>query len=114
MGFRTVVVLSNDQAHEWQRDPELGNKIFHAASKQWCGGEEGKQRARQELPYGEIVEQVHADCQTLAVLDGYSGQAIVHTHWARNQTEESRNLALLKELANFLGYSVRKKSKVKV
>ena len=114
MGFRTVVVLSNDQAHQWQNDPELGNKIFHAASMQSSGGDEGKQRARQELHYGEIIEQVHADTQTLAVLDGYGGKVIAHTHWSHGQTVESRNLALLKELADKLGYVVHLKPSKKV
>ena len=114
MGFRTVVVLSNDQAHEWQRDPELGNKIFRAASTQWCSGEEGKRRARNDLPYGEIVEQVHGDTQTLAVLDGYGGKAIAHTHWNRGQTDETRDLALLKELADKHGYVIRRKPSKKV
>lgn len=30
MGFRTVVMLSNDYAHEWEHDPKLGEKIAHA------------------------------------------------------------------------------------
>ena len=30
MGFRTVVVLFNDQASEWENDPSLGKKISHA------------------------------------------------------------------------------------
>ena len=57
MGFRTVVVLNNDQAHEWQKDPELGNKIFHAASmKQW-----GRTEFEDRFQYGDTIEQVHAD-----------------------------------------------------
>jgi hypothetical protein len=111
MGFRTVVVLSNDRAHEWQNDPELGNKIFHAASMQWCGGQDGKNRARQELPYGEVIEQVHADTQTVAFLDGYGGKAVAHSHWFHNQTEEQKNLAMLKALAEKLGYRVVKQSR---
>lgn len=106
MGFRTVLVLSNDQAHEWENDPELGRKIMHAASMASCGD---KDRARFELPYGQIIEQVHGDTQTLAVLDGYGGKAVAYTHWNRGQTDEIRNLALLKELADKMGFTIAKK-----
>lgn len=30
MGFRTVVMLSNDMCHEWEKDGELGRKISRA------------------------------------------------------------------------------------
>ena len=105
MGFRTVVVLSNDRAHEWENDPELGRKIMHAGSMKSCGYPE---RARDELPYGTVLEQVHADTQTVAILDGYSGEAMAHTHWFQNQTDEQRDLACLKALAEKLGYRVSK------
>lgn len=102
MGFRTVVVLINDLAHEWENDPELGRKIFMAASMKQCGGGEG-------LQYGTTIEQVHADTQTVAFLDGYRGTAMAHRHWYNGQTEDQKNLELLKALAERLGYRVVKK-----
>lgn len=101
MGFRTALVLSNDYAHEWENDPELGRKIWLAASTS----------GRIDFQYGHIIEQVHADTQTLAVLDGYGGKAVAHTHWNRGQTDEIRNLALLKDLADKMGYRISKKPK---
>jgi hypothetical protein len=50
MGFRTVVVLSNDQAHEWTQDPELGQKIMQAGLEIPNGA---------YFQYGKVVEQVH-------------------------------------------------------
>ena len=102
MGFRTVVVLSNDRASEWENDPDLGIKISLAASAQVF--------ARQTLPYGQIVEMAHADTQTVAILDGYGGSAVAHSHWHRDQTDEQRDLECLKALAEKLGYRVSKKS----
>ena len=69
MGHRTVLVLNNDQASQWENDPELGKKIFYGAAMM------NREHMLPELrfPYGQIVEQVHADTQTLAVLDGYGG-----------------------------------------
>ena len=101
MGFRTVVVLSNDLAHVWEKDPELGRKIWMASATD----------GRREFQYGQIVEQVHADTQTLAVLDGYGGRPVAYTHRNREQQVGDVNLALLKDLAARMGYRV---SKVKV
>jgi hypothetical protein len=106
MGFRTVVVLSNDRASEWENDPELGRKIFLAASMKQYGRDDDM--ARRTLPYGHIVEQVHADQQTLAIFDGYNGEAMCGTSWFRGQTDEQRNLECLKALAEKLGYRVSK------
>jgi len=107
MGFRTVVVLNNDYAHEWENDPELGKKIFLAASAAQFGRDESQ--ARRILPYGQAIEQVHADCQTVAILDGYGGKAVAYSHGRRAQTDEERDLACLKALAEKLGYRVSKK-----
>ncbi len=105
MGFRTVVVLSNDQAHEWEKDPELGRKIFIQANGYGRNG---------DFQYGTVLECVHADLQTLAVLDGYSGKPVAHTHWSPHQTEEHKQLDLLKRFATSLGYNVSKKPTKKV
>jgi len=102
MGFRTVVVLSNDLAHVWEKDAELGRKIWESASSASYGFE--------NFQYGQIVEQVHADTQTLAVLDGYGGRPVAYTHWNRDQQVGDVNLALLKDLAARMGYRVSKRS----
>lgn len=106
MGFRTVVVLNNDLAHKWENDAELGKKIFHAASlKGWGRLDKFEDR----FQYGDTIEQVHADTQTVAFLDGYSGKAMAYSHWFRGQTEDQKNLNMLKSLADTLGYRVVKK-----
>jgi hypothetical protein len=108
MGFRTVVVLNNDLAHEWSKDPELGQKIMTSASM--LGYKDAYGRDRGDLQYGMIVEQVHADTQTVAFFDGYSGKAMAWSHWHPAQTNESRDLEILKALAEKLGYRVVKKT----
>lgn len=108
MGFRTVVILINDQASEWENDPELGKKIMQAASMKSYGGDGGKDLARAALPYGEIVEQCHADQQTLVALDGYNSTPVGYGCWHPNQTPEQRDLQLLKSMAEKLGYRLSK------
>jgi len=105
MGYRTVVVLNNDLTQEWEKDPELGRKISRAASlKGWTDLD-----TIDRFPYGEVVEQVHADCQTVAFLDGYGGKAMAYSHWFRGETDDQKNLKMLKALAEQLGYRVSKK-----
>jgi hypothetical protein len=105
MGFRTVVVLNNDMSQQWEDDPELGRKIFMAASRKQFGGAD---KFEDRFEYGETIEQVHADTQTVAFLDGYGGDAVAWTHWSRGETEEQKNLKMLKELARKMGYRVSK------
>lgn len=101
MGFRTVVVLNNDRSHEWEKDPELGQKIFVS----------GASSGRLNFEYGQVIEQVHADTQTLAVLDGYGGDVMSRTHWFREQATAERDLELLKNLAKSMGYRLVRATK---
>ena len=96
MGFRTVVILANDQAHEWEKDPELGRKIFNGIH-------------RDHFPYGAVVECCHADQQTLGVLDSYHFQPITFSSWTRNETPSEIELKMIKAAAEKLGYRLVKK-----
>lgn len=104
MGYRTVVVLNNDYSSEWENDPELGRKIFISASAKASGNEH-----EYPFPYGETVEQVHADAQSLVVCDGYGGEVVAQSYWRRGDTPEAVELRLLKELAEKHGFNLHKK-----
>ena len=97
MGFRTVVILNNDLANQWTHDHDLGNKIMSAVH-------------RHDFEYGQILEQVHADQQSLAILDSYCGKVVAATHWCTGKDDAKRDLELLKALAEKLGYRVVRKS----
>ena len=99
MGFRTVVVLRNDQAHDWEKDPSLGKKIWEAA--------DGRGRS---LEYGEVIEMCHADSQTLMVMNGYSGVPAVDSFWQRGEGRVELEMKMLKLLAAKHGYGLRKKA----
>lgn len=103
MGMRTVIALNNDLASEWERDPDLGRKIVSlgaARSDRW--GYEVQQGLT-------LVECSHADTQTLLIADGYTAKQVACTHWYSGQGEAARDLALLKDLATRLGYTVRRR-----
>ena len=107
MGFRTVVMLSNDMAHQWEKDPELGRKIGLAMN--YANSPERRDMASVG-GYGQVVECVHADQQTLAMLDGYTAFKYVDSQpWTRGTDETGDVLRLLKSAANKLGYRLVKK-----
>jgi hypothetical protein len=106
MGFRTVVMLSNDLCHEWSKDPKLGEKISLAMNY-------ASATSRQDMAgigsYGRAVECCHADNQTLAMLDGYTMFRHIDAQpWARGSSHEDATLRLLKSAANKLGYRLVK------
>lgn len=98
MGYRTVVVLANDDQHNWEQDAELGAKIARAAA----------QHDRPCFGYGTIVEVEHADRQTLVVLDSYDGKAIATKNWTPREDQFDLELSLLKQAASRLGYKLVK------
>lgn len=104
MGYRTTVILFNDQCSSWEKDPELGKKI--ARGMNYVNDDK---RGLADLGYGRVVECCHADQQTLAVLDTYCMDAVAHSTWRHGDTAEARNLRLLKDLAARLGYRIARK-----
>lgn len=107
MGYRTVVMLSNDMAHQWENDPELGRKISRAMN--YANSRERKDMASVG-GYGQVVECCHADNQTLAMLDGYTAFKHIDAQpWTRGTDETGDVLRLLKSAANKLGYRLVKK-----
>ena len=116
MGFRTVVMLSNDRHAEWSKDPNLGSDITRAMN--FAGQPYSPDQHRTDYlrhGYGRVVECHHASTITMAKLsnnDWYQPQAYRSQDIARsiNETEEATNLLLLKQAAEKLGYRLVKKS----
>lgn len=106
MGYRTTVILYNDHAHEWENDGDLGKKI--AAAMNYATG---VAEPENDLGYGRVVECVHADSQTLAVLDSYTFRPLAHANWSRVETVDQVELKLLREAADRLGYRLAAKPK---
>jgi len=108
MGFRTVVILNNDVADVWAKDPNLGQKIFHGMN--FAHYKPGDPKGREaDLHYGRVVECQHADVQTLAVIDCIGFEALSHGSWSSKQADRDKKLQLLKRAAEELGYTLSKK-----
>lgn len=108
MGNRTVVILFNDQASEWENDPFLGKRIQDEMNK--VHGLLKPESTAGYMKYGRVVQCVHADTQTLAILDSYNFRPLAHSHWYSGQDQTAMQLKLLKEAAEKLGYRLVKKS----
>lgn len=109
MGFRTVVMLSNDMAHQWDKDAELGRKIARAMS--FVNSAKHDRNSRLDN-YGTVVQCVHADTQTLAVLDGYTSFDVLSGRsWLPDEQSHDVALKLLKDAADKLGYRLVKKAR---
>lgn len=105
MGFRTLVLFYNDEQHNWSKDPNLGSIIAQGASSSPIG-EHGHRLAS---GYGTILEVTHADTQRLAVIDSYSMTTLALGHWSGSgEMQKLRDLALVKQAAERLGYKLVK------
>lgn len=105
MGYRTVVMLTNDTAHHWQHDPQLGALIAKAMHHSHDAHNRLAQLRAGGVDYGRVVQCVHADVQTLAVLDAYQGfKPLAQKTWRRDEWVVNMQLRLLMEAADALGY----------
>lgn len=104
MGFRTVVILNNDQCYDWENDKNLGRKISAAMNRV-------NDPERSDLGYGRVVECTHIDTQTIATIDGFNFDPITHGSWRKYELKESMTLKLVKAAAEKLGFRLVKISK---
>lgn len=88
MGFRTVVILSNDRHGDWSKDPQLGAKISAASH---CAATLGG-----DFDGGRVVECCHADQQTLAVIDSLNMTFLTAKSWERGEDPEKIKIRLLR------------------
>lgn len=110
MGFRTVVMLNNDRCGEWENDPDLGKKIAHAMNDPKPTAESPFRR--DVGGYGKVVECVHADTNTLAMLSGYTQlDPLAYSQWHKGKSDDEVVLAMLKDAAEKLGFKLVKTGK---
>ena len=94
MGFRTVVVLNNDMAGRWEKDPQLGEFIRRAMMQ------------RLSLPsgYGRVVECEHSSNNTVFVASHLDMESLYRLEQVTDEQLVTMNNAL-----DLLGYKVVKK-----
>ena len=108
MGFRTVVILYNDQASEWEKDPELGRKI--ATGMNYAAGGNYDWNSPANLHYGNVMSCEHADNATMTVIDGYYGRRLATTSMGWKEKPEVIDFQLIRSVADVMGFRLVKKS----
>lgn len=106
MGFRTVVMLYNDQAGQWTNDPDLGMKISRKMN--FAMGTSIKPQ-EVDLSYGRIIHCHHADCLDLGVFNSYQFAPLASGAWQPGEESDAMAVRLLKEAAEKLGYRLVKR-----
>lgn len=100
MGYRTVVMLQNDLADKWIDDTALGHRIYRDSMS-------NTDRSRGF----SIVECTHNDVNTLVEITASGSNILASNNWRSGQTDQDRQLDLLKRFADSMGYTIRRKSK---
>jgi len=116
MGYNTTVLVLNDALHEIERDPQFGKKLAAAISGLSLGidTKTGRPYRSQDVSAGmycnaaTAIEQHHASGIAVVAVGGNCGSVIGHTGGTHHQEEDK--LKILKQLAEQLGYSLRKKA----
>jgi hypothetical protein len=99
MGFRTVVVVSND------RLDEITDQVLKDAILGWWGTSDASRRYMQG-PY-RVVEQVHCDHASLLAVNHLDAKELGSSYWDNKDLE----LDLIKDAAERLGYRLVKKKR---
>jgi hypothetical protein len=107
MGFRTVVILYNDQASEWSEDPGLGRKIYDGMNRAGVQSV-ADWNSPANLHYGNIMECAHADTCSLFSIDSYYGRKIGSAMGSHRAKADVIDLELLQNAAAKMGYKLIK------
>ena len=105
MGYRTIIVLDNDDTNLWGDNP-LGKAITSASGKKISnlGGEimlEGNQ-------IGTIIDCEHADIESLVHFSSLSGTVLAKDIHNSRVSEQELRENMLKEIASSMGFTLVK------
>jgi hypothetical protein len=113
MGFNTTVVVHNDALHEIRDDKEFGKNLYYAA----LGLDLPASMRSRDVPAGchanaaEVIEHHHADGLKLVAVGGNTGWdlGVEVNYRVAHEGSAALEEALLRALADKLGYRVSKK-----
>lgn len=106
MGYNTTVVVMNDALHEIREDKDFGRKLYDAVTM--LSLEVGKPQHVSAGCHGNAataIEQHHASGHAIVAVGGNTGTVIGHAF-----CDQDQKLAIIKQLAGSMGYTVRKKA----
>ena len=119
MGFNTTVVVSNDALHTIAKDPDFGKNLAKAIQSIGCRTDESIGVSATDglaihCSAAEVVECHHADDLVAIAIGcnggtelGYAGRYnILH-----KENKDEQKIEMLRNLAESLGYTIRKNPK---
>lgn len=108
MGYNTSVIVMNDALSEIERDPDFGKKLSRACSAVFSPGRPRQNvSAMGHINAATVIESHHADGMHLLAMGGNIGYDLGRCgNWRDDDPE-----ALLRGLADKLGYRIVKKNK---
>lgn len=128
MGFNTNIMILNDRLHDIERDPDFGKKVVDAV----CANTLTPSYQPTEFDYqSQVLAQHHADATSIVATGGNTGFVVGFvTGRLYNRENDQRDSAnpydmvdnlkdgwdrelLLRQLADQLGYSLRRKPQSK-
>lgn len=124
MGYNTTVMICNDSLHAIESDPEFGKNLALAVGEMYRSNRpldvpaysynsEGK-AAGIYCNAASVIESHHADGTTLVAVGGNHGTKLGEFYYVGHHHTDDGQVALLKALADKLGYRVSKKTSGRV
>lgn len=117
MGHNTSVIVLNDAVHLIREDKEFGKKLADAigelqlpAKMRRHGGEWGVDvSSGGHTNAATAIETHHADYDTLILFGGNTGTILSNCIRPHGKEGDSLDVAYLRELADQMGFTLRKK-----
>lgn len=112
MGYNTVMMVCNDGAHMLSKEPTAGAAIHEAIQHSWGKGDEPVD-ARIRNCSVRVLSSEHADMYQLVLVGGNTIHRVSTFYrgfdfWRAHDPKQEAAEQVLKELAEQLGYTLRK------
>ena len=108
MGFNTMVVIFNDALSEIRKDAEFGSKLSDAIAQSFAYKGSVPVHAGSRTA-AVVVASEHADVGTIGVVGGNTGHKLFATLLRGDWREYSVQERILREFADHLGFTLRRK-----
>lgn len=109
MGYNTTVMICNDSLHAIESDPEFGKSLGNAIQEAGCYNKPVDVSAGIYCNAARVIECHHADATALVAVGGNHGTSLGEFYYVGHHHTTDGQVALLKALADKLGYRVSKK-----
>lgn len=105
MGYRTIIVLNNDEANVWGNNP-LGKAITVASGKKISN--RGGEILLNGVQIGNVIDCEHSDTESIVHFSSLHGTTLGRSFYNSRMTEEEQREAMIVELAESMGYKLVK------